>query len=90
MTVFLCRWHYTCIDLQAIIANGNPLPDDYNYNGVLYLEGLGFYSNLDALSRGFYVDEVSFSHSARSLDTEVVDIRIPYTATTYTRFCLSG
>ena len=44
---------------------------DADIPDVLYIEGLGFYSNPDPLSRGFYVDEVSFSHSARSLDTEV-------------------
>ena len=67
----LYRWHYTCIDLQAIIANGFTLPEDYDYNGVLYLEGFGFYADEDPLSQGFYLDEVSFSHSARNLNTTV-------------------
>ena len=69
----LRRWHYTCVDLQAIIANGFTLPEDYDYNGVLYLEGFGFYADEDPLSQGFYLDEVSFSHSARNLNTTVCD-----------------
>ena len=67
----LRRWHYTCVDLQAIVANGFTVPEDYNYNGVLYLEGFGFYANEDPQSEGFYLDEVSFSHSARNLNTTV-------------------
>ena len=69
----ICRWHYTCIDLQAIIANGFSLPDsdDYQFNGVHFLDGFGFYADEDPQSRGFYLDEVSFSHSPRTLDTEV-------------------
>ena len=67
----LHRWHYTCLDLQAIIANGFTIPEDYDYDGVLYLEGVGFYADDDPLLRGFYLDEVSFSHSARNLDTSV-------------------
>ena len=72
----LRRWHYTCVDLQAIVANGFTVPEDYDYNGVLYLEGFGFYANEDPQSEGFYLDEVSFSHSARNLNTTVYDVYI--------------
>ena len=69
------RWHYTCIDLQAIIANGFSPPDSYGYNGVHILDGFGFYADEDPESRGFYVDEFSFSHFARTLEIEVWDTR---------------
>ena len=65
------RWHYTCINLQAIIANGFSPPDSYEYNGVHILDGFGVYADEDPASRGFYVDEFSFSHFARTLDIEV-------------------
>lgn len=66
--VHVHRWHYTCVDLQSIISNGFSLPVDYEYTGVHYLEGFGFYADAGP---GFYIDEVSFSHNARNLNTTV-------------------
>ena len=60
-----------CIDLQAIISNGFFLPDYYEYTGVHFLEGFGFYADADPQLKGFYLDEVSFSHNARNLNTTV-------------------
>lgn len=76
--IFRYRWHFACTDLERMLQQSASLtlaqdPED-NEGTVqsIIIEGFGFYSEASSISRGFFVDEISFSSELRTFESQYV------------------
>ncbi len=76
--IIICRWHFSCTDLETMLAARLPLPQDPDAasgtDQSYIIEGLGLDAN--GLGGGFYVDEISFSSEMRQFDPMQVKFNV--------------